>query len=177
MSVRTIAEKRNPNSPFECAEARASAYTGMAAKGLQLATNNLMPIWPISLKQIEQTVSAHLGPGRVPGNAPRPCFSRQVSMYLAKHVGGWSLPRIGRFYNGRHHTTVLHAVAKIERLRRKDEALDALLDVLASTLNSERAPDEWLRPHPISRSELVDAIASRVIERLTELQAEGGSAL
>jgi len=98
-------------------------------------------------------------------------------MYLAKHVGGWSLPRIDRFYNGRHHTTVLHAVAKIERLRKRDEALDALLDVLASTLNSERAPDESLRPNPISRSELVDAIASRVIERMTKLPAEVGSAL
>jgi hypothetical protein len=138
---------------------------------------NFKPIWPITLKQIEQTVSAHLGPGRVPGNAPKPCFSRQVSMYLAKHVGGWSLPRIGRFYNGRHHTTVLHAIAKIERLRKRDEALDALLDVLASTLNSERAPDESRRSNPITRSELVDAIASRVIERMTEFPAEGGSAL
>jgi hypothetical protein len=126
--------------------------------------DNLKPIWPISLRQIEETVAAHLGPGRVSGNAPRPCFSRQVSMYLAKHVGGWSLPTIGKFYNGRHHTTVLHAVAKIERLRRGDEALDALLDVLASTLNSEKAPVASLRPAPISRSELVDAIAARMIE-------------
>jgi len=140
-----------------------------------MAARSLKPIWPIPLKQIEQTVSAHLGPGRVSGNAPRPCFSRQVSMYLAKHVAGWSLPRIGRFYNGRHHTTVLHAVAKIERLRRTDEALDALLDVLASTLNSERAPDESLRLNSISRSEIVDAIASRVIERMTGLPGETGS--
>jgi chromosomal replication initiator protein len=65
-------------------------------------------IWPIPLTQIEETVSAHLGPGRVSGNASGPCLSRQVSMYLAKHVGGGSLPKIGRFYNGRHHTTVLH---------------------------------------------------------------------
>lgn len=72
---------------------------------------------------------------------------------------------------------VLHAVAKIERLRRADEALDALLDVLAWTLNSERAPDESLRPNPISPSELVDAIASRVIERMTEHPAQIGSAL
>jgi hypothetical protein len=62
-----------------------------------------LSIWPIPLSEIEDIVSAHLGPGRVRGNAARPCLSRQVSMYLAKHVGGWSLPKIGRFYNGRHH--------------------------------------------------------------------------
>jgi hypothetical protein len=165
------------NTSREQSEATMGEFQEWAGGGFQMATRNLKPIWPIPLKQIEWTVSAHLGPGRVAGNAPRPCFSRQVSMYLAKHVAGWSLPRIGRFYNGRHHTTVLHAVARIERLRRADEALDALLDVLASTLNSERAPDESLRPHSISRSELVDAIASRVIERMTELPAEVGSGL
>jgi chromosomal replication initiator protein len=76
-------------------------------------------IWRLSLEQIEATVTDHLGRGRVRGNQPVPCFSRQVSMYLAKNVGGWSTTRIGRFYNGRHHTTVLHAIAKIERLRRE----------------------------------------------------------
>jgi chromosomal replication initiator protein len=55
-------------------------------------------------------------------------------MYLAKHVGGWSLGKIGRFYNGRHHTTVLHAIAKIERFRRSDESVDALLEVLTGEL-------------------------------------------
>jgi chromosomal replication initiation ATPase DnaA len=70
-------------------------------------------IWPIPLSRIEEVVSAHFGPGRVRGNTAVPCLSRQVSMYLAKHVAGWSLPKIGRFYNGRHHTTVLHAIAKI----------------------------------------------------------------
>src|ERR1043166_3265304 len=99
--------------------------------------DNAKLIWQVSLKQIEETVAAHLGPGRVYGNAARACLSRQVSMYLAKNVGGWSLPKIGRYYNGRHHTTVLHAVRKIERLRQGDEALDALLDVLTATLCAE----------------------------------------
>ena len=80
-------------------------------------------IWRLSLEQIEATVTDHLGRGWVPGNQPSACFSRQVSMYLAKNVGGWSTTRIGRFYNGRHHTTVLHAIAKIERLRRDDESV------------------------------------------------------
>jgi hypothetical protein len=52
-------------------------------------------IWPIPISQIEEIVAAHLGPGRVRSNAAAPCLSRQVSMYLAKHVAGWSLPKIG----------------------------------------------------------------------------------
>jgi len=77
-------------------------------------------LWRLSLEQIEATVADHLGNGRVPGNQAAACLSRQVSMYLAKNVGGWSTTRIGRFYNGRHHTTVLHAIEKIERLRGGD---------------------------------------------------------
>ena len=46
-------------------------------------------------------------------------------MYLAKHVGGWSTPQIGRFYNGRHHTTVLYAIEKIRRMRDQDPSVDA----------------------------------------------------
>ena len=91
-------------------------------------------IWPVSLPHIETTVSAYLGPGRVPGNKHGECFSRQVSMYLAKHVGGWSTPQIGRFYNGRHHTTVLYAIEKVERLRKQELSVDALLEVLSGDL-------------------------------------------
>jgi hypothetical protein len=127
---------------------------------------NARTIWPISLKQIEQTVSTHLGPGRVSGNAAGPCLSRQVSMYLARHVAGWSLPKIGRFYNGRHHTTVLHAVSKIERLRHTDEQLDTLIDVLTATLTSETRNAASSDGNSPSRSELIEAVASRVIERL-----------
>jgi chromosomal replication initiation ATPase DnaA len=91
-------------------------------------------IWPITLPQIETTVAAYLGPGRVPGNRQGECFSRQISMYLAKHVGGWSTPQIGRFYNGRHHTTVLYAIEKIARLRIQEPSVDALLEVLIGDL-------------------------------------------
>jgi hypothetical protein len=104
------------------------------------------------LTMSEATVADHLGRGRVPGNQPGPCFSRQVSMYLAKNVGGWSTTRIGRFYNGRHHTTVLHSVAKIERLRKDDESVDALIEVLTAMVSprmegqfSQRFEPGWER--------------------------------
>ena len=132
-------------------------------------TSNGERIWPVSLARIEQIVSGQLGPGRVRGNEAGPCFSRQVSMYLARHVGRWSLAKIGRFYNGRHHTTVLHAVEKIERLRQSDEAFRALIEVLTSSLAPE--PNSiGLTSTPSKHSALVEAIAARVIDRLVELR-------
>ena len=53
-------------------------------------TSQRAGIWRLSLEQIEATVADHLGRGRVLGNQRGPCFSRQISMYLAKNVGGWS---------------------------------------------------------------------------------------
>ena len=50
----------------------------------------------IPLSAIDAAVAARLGPGRVCGNAQPAVFSRQVAMYLAKHVGGWSTTRIGQ---------------------------------------------------------------------------------
>ena len=49
---------------------------------------------------------------------------RQVAMYLCKQLTSRSLPEIGRRFGGRDHTTVMHAVRKIEDLRRDDAQLD-----------------------------------------------------
>ena len=77
--------------------------------------------------------------------------------------GRWGLSQIGRFYNGRHYTTVLHAIEKIETLRRTDESIDALLDVLTTALS----PDLQTAASPLPfRSALLEAVAARVIDQL-----------
>jgi chromosomal replication initiator protein len=45
---------------------------------------------------------------------------RQVAMYLAKQLTSRSLPEIGRKFGGRDHTTVMHAVKKVDELRQSD---------------------------------------------------------
>jgi hypothetical protein len=92
-------------------------------------------------------------------------------MYLAKHVGRWSLSQIGKFYNGRHHTTVLHAITKIETFRETDESVDALIEVLTNEL-AAGPPESPSRFRQSTRSTLVEAVATRVIDRLAELQAD-----
>ena len=123
-------------------------------------------IWRLSLEQIEATVADHLGRGRVPGNQTGPCFSRQISMYLAKNVGGWSTTRNGRFYNGRHHTTVLHAIQKIERLRRTDESVDALIEILTAVLSPSMEGRLSERFEPGWSTALIEAVAARVMDRI-----------
>lgn len=54
--------------------------------------------------------------------------ARQISMYLAKTLTEQSLPEIGRRFGGRDHTTVLHAVRKIERLIQTDSDLAAQVE-------------------------------------------------
>jgi chromosomal replication initiator protein len=53
-------------------------------------------------------------------NSPKVAFPRQVAMYLCKEMAKVSLPEIGKKFGGKHHTTVLHSVRKIEKLRSKN---------------------------------------------------------
>ena len=55
-------------------------------------------------------------------------------MYLAKHLTDASLPEIGRQFGGKHHTTVLHSVDKIEESRKTDKDLNRVLNKLTENL-------------------------------------------
>ncbi len=59
---------------------------------------------------------------------------RQIAMYLAKQLTPRSLPEIGRRFGGRDHTTVIHAVKQIERLRAADSEIDADVRTLMRAL-------------------------------------------
>jgi chromosomal replication initiator protein len=62
-------------------------------------------------------------------------FPRQIAMYLSKELIGASLPEIGRAFGGKHHTTVLHAVNKIERLRNSDPEINSTIHKLSDRIN------------------------------------------
>jgi chromosomal replication initiator protein len=61
---------------------------------------------------------------------------RQVAMYLSKQLTSRSLPEIGRKFGGRDHTTVMHAVKKIEELRQADSGFCEDVDLLRRMLES-----------------------------------------
>jgi len=131
----------------------------------------------ISLEAIDAVVSARLGETRVRGNAQPAVLNRQVAMYLAKHVGGWSTTRIGRFYNGRDHSTVCHALQRIQMLRDSDPNIDGLLSTLTHEIKAALPRHEHLRQeffnHPASpiqqmllNDALLDLLADRILDRI-----------
>ncbi len=83
----------------------------------------------ITIDEIQRRVSEHyrirqaeMVSARRAREVARP---RQVAMYLAKQLTPRSLPEIGRKFGGRDHTTVIHAIRQIERLRGIDTDIDS----------------------------------------------------
>src|SRR5437879_2499294 len=67
-------------------------------------------------------------------NTKKVVYPRQVAMYLVKELTNASLPEIGRAFGGKHHTTVIHSINKIEKDRHTDPDLNRLLHSLMDSL-------------------------------------------
>ncbi|MGH9630201.1 MAG: chromosomal replication initiator protein DnaA [Bryobacteraceae bacterium] len=68
-------------------------------------------------------------------NAHQISYPRQIAMYLGKELTSASLPEIGRAFGGKHHTTVLHSVQKIEEKRHKDPDLNRLIHSITDSFH------------------------------------------
>ncbi|HYO81627.1 MAG TPA: chromosomal replication initiator protein DnaA [Bryobacteraceae bacterium] len=62
-------------------------------------------------------------------------YPRQIAMYIAKEMTQCSLPEIGRAFGGKHHTTVLHSVQKIEQMRTEKPDLNRLIHSVIDSLH------------------------------------------
>jgi chromosomal replication initiator protein len=93
---------------------------------------------PVSIEMIQKTVSDHfqlrVSELKSKNNARSVALPRQICMYLCKHLTENSLPQLGKEFGGKHHTTVLHSVSKIELLRRKDPEMNALIQRFVTAL-------------------------------------------
>jgi chromosomal replication initiator protein len=67
-------------------------------------------------------------------NTKKVVYPRQIAMYLVKELTDASLPEIGRAFGGKHHTTVLHSIHKIETARHTDLELNRMLHSLMDSL-------------------------------------------
>ena len=130
----------------------------------------------LSLATIDAVVSARLGPARIAGNEQPACFNRQIAMYPARYVGGWSTTQIGRFYNGRDHSTVCYGIQRIQSLRDSDPDVDALITDLKRQLGAAAAdgtrragiPAESASISELTVDQLADRVAARVCEYLEQ---------
>src|SRR4051812_26584412 len=143
-----------------------------APDGLRIQAHRRIP-----LAEIDAIVAARLGPGRVPGNAQPAAFSRHVAMYLASLVGTWSTTQIGKFYNGRDHSTVCYAIARIRARRQTDQAIDGLLTLLESEITQRDQSKRDSKPAPnvirhvrsagpLVPEPVLEALAERIATRL-----------
>ena len=132
---------------LEGALIRLTAYASLTGIELNLQTaqevlKNLIDsqIRKISIESIQRAVSEQFGlrPAEIKtkNNSRIIVFPRQIAMYLAKHLTDASLPEIGRQFGGKHHTTVLHSVDKIEQARKADKDLNRVLNNLTDKLTS-----------------------------------------
>src|SRR5438034_870206 len=86
----------------------------------------------VTIESIQKAVAEQFGLRLVEikakNNSRAIVYPRQIAMYLAKHLTEASLPEIGRQFGGKHHTTVLHSVEKIDEARKEDKDLNRLLN-------------------------------------------------
>lgn len=104
----------------------------------------------VRIEDIQRVVSRHFNVSRqelVSNRRTRVIVKpRQVAMHLAKTMTPRSFPEIGRRFCGRDHTTVLHAVQKIEDLMNKDSKLSHEVELLKRLINEQVHLGRKMRP-------------------------------
>ena len=131
---------------LEGAMTRLIAWCQMNRMEITLATTQQclkqfidLQVRKITIESIQRAVSENFGMRIVDlkqkNNSRNVVVPRQIAMYLAKQMTEASLPEIGRQFGNKHHTTVMHSIAKIDEQRRADKDLHRTLNKLQEQLN------------------------------------------
>jgi chromosomal replication initiator protein len=92
---------------------------------------------PITIEMIQKFVADHynvkLSEMKAKNNSKAVAVPRQIAMYLTKTLTGASLPEIGKYFGGKHHSTVIHSVRKIDLMRKRDPDFDRLINSFVQT--------------------------------------------
>ena len=87
---------------------------------------------PITIEMIQKFVADHFGVKlnelKAKNNSKAVAEPRQIAMYLTKALTNASLPEIGKGFGGKHHSTVIHSVRKIDTMRKRDPDFDRLIN-------------------------------------------------
>ncbi len=98
-----------------------------------------MQVRKITIEAIQRAVAEQFGMRvsdlKQKNNSRQVVVPRQIAMYLAKQMTEASLPEIGRQFGNKHHTTVMHSIAKIDDQRRSDKDLHRMINKLQEMLN------------------------------------------
>jgi chromosomal replication initiator protein len=86
------------------------------------------------LRAVAERFSLQPAQLKMKSNTRKIAYPRQIAMYLVKELTNASLPETGRYLGGKHHTTVLHSIKKIETARQQNEDLNNLIQSLIDSL-------------------------------------------
>ncbi len=136
---------------LEGALTRVVAFSSLTGLDLtvDLAEQVLRDVFPggdaapeVTIALIQEAVSDRFGMSVVELVSPRRsqavAYPRQVAMYLSRELTDASLPKIGKEFGGRDHTTVIHATTKITRLISEDRSVYNLVQDLTARIKSTR---------------------------------------
>ncbi|MFL5951865.1 MAG: chromosomal replication initiator protein DnaA [Gaiellaceae bacterium] len=135
---------------LEGALTRVVAFSSLTGRGLSvdLAEDVLKDVFPqgeaaeVSIRRIQELVSERfqLSMDELCGDkrSQNIVYPRQVAMYLSRELTDSSLPKIGKEFGGRDHTTVIHATSKIARLIREDRSVYNLVQELTARVKQVR---------------------------------------
>jgi len=125
---------------------RLLAYASLTGRdiSMSLAQEVLRDVLPheeraVTIDSIQKLVAEYyhmkLGELKSKNNSKSIALPRQVAMYLCKALTNSSLPEIGKSFGGKHHSTVIHSVRKVEELRKKDGAFNAVINTLLASFH------------------------------------------
>jgi chromosomal replication initiator protein len=135
---------------LEGALTRVVAFSSLTARPMtvDLAQDVLKDVFPqgeapeVSIERIQTAVSDRFGLSleELCGDrrSQNIVYPRQVAMYLSRELTDASLPKIGREFGGRDHTTVIHATSKIARMIREDRSVYNLVQELTARVKQTR---------------------------------------
>ena len=135
---------------LEGALTRVVAFSSLTGRlmTVDLAQDVLRDVFPqgeaaeVSIERIQETVIDRFGISldELCGErrSQNIVYPRQVAMYLSRELTDSSLPKIGRQFGGRDHTTVIHATSKIARLIREDRSVYNLVQELTARIKQAR---------------------------------------
>ena len=135
---------------LEGALTRVVAFSSLTGRPMtvELAQDVLKDVFPqgeataVSIRRIQELVSDRFGLSMEELCGDRRSqnivYPRQVAMYLSRELTDSSLPKIGKEFGGRDHTTVIHATSKIARLIREDRSVYNLVQELTARVKQAR---------------------------------------
>jgi chromosomal replication initiator protein len=130
---------------LEGALIRLVAYASLAGRPLSIALaqevlRNVMDLGDraVTIDGIQKFVADYfqlkVNDLKARSNSKSITMPRQVAMYLCKTLTQASLPEIGRSFGGKHHSTVIHSINKVEDLRKKDGVFNKQIESFLESL-------------------------------------------